>query len=452
MNKNKAKRVYLLTYSQANLIDFPTRQSFAEACKDAFQEGACEVIQYACSREKHSDGEGEHYHMCLKLNIPKRWFTPRENLFRWFGIHVDITELDKEGDFYAYAYRYICKSDKEVYHSPKHPNLEQVHSPRTKKSLKAYLENTRKRKSTVAEATSTKKQKVQRSNNSGGRVTQLEAGNWAVTTKIKTEQQFYVEAQRRRKDGLSDMADFVMRNSQNIQRIIDTAWKLENALEKAEQDVVPRMTRIRKLTSTDCPEQCSGKWLTLALETLKKNNINKYIFAASMRELLEKGRGKHRNIVIVGPADTGKTFLLNPISKVFDRSFVNPSSTRFAWIVADEAEVIFLNDYRWNSSQITWHDLLRLLEEGQIVHLPAPMNNYSKEIVIDSDVAIFATSNAEIKLYGRNNELIRDETDMMSVRWKVFTLHQSIPTIDQVNVPPCPVCFSKLVLFGEETD
>ena len=96
--------------------------------------------------------------------------------------------------------------------------------------------------------------------------------------------------------------------------------------------------------------------------------------------------------------------------------------------------------------------MLRLLEEGQIVHLPAPMNNYSKEIVIDSDVAIFATSNAEIKLYGRNNELIRDETDMMSVRWKVFTLHQSIPTIDQVNVPPCPVCFSKLVLIGEETD
>ena len=38
---------------------------------------------------------------------------------------------------YIAAYRYICKSDKEVLHSENHPDLRDICSPRTKACMKA---------------------------------------------------------------------------------------------------------------------------------------------------------------------------------------------------------------------------------------------------------------------------------------------------------------------------
>ena len=191
--------------------------------------------------------------------------------------------------------------------------------------------------------------------------------------------------------------------------------------------------------------------MTQAFAILRNNKINRYVFAAALFDLLQKGRGKHRNVMVVGPADTGKTFILNPLSKVFSGAFCNLCSSRFAWIGAEEADVIFLNDYRWRPEQISWQDFLRLLEADQVVHLPAPMNTHARNIEVASDVPIFATSIDEIKKFNRAGEIMKAETEMMSVRWKVFRFEHVVPKQDQVELPPCPVCFSKLVLMGRYT-
>ena len=54
------------------------------------------------------------------------------------------------------------------------------------------------------------------------------------------------------------------------------------------------------------------------------------------------------------------------------RSFSNPATSTFAWVGAEKAEVIFLNDFRWNPQIIQWHDLLLMLE-GQQVQFPLVM-------------------------------------------------------------------------------
>ena len=92
-----------------------------------------------------------------------------------------------------------------------------------------------------------------------------------------------------------------------------------------------------------------------------------------------KGRGKYRNIFIKGPANCEKTFLLNPLCKIY-HTFCNPATSTFAWVGAEEAEIIFLNDFRWAAKIIPWHDMLLLLE-GQTVHLPAPKCHYTKDSV-----------------------------------------------------------------------
>ena len=54
-------------------------------------------------------------------------------------------------DHYGYysAYKYICKHDDNVYHSPNHPNLDEIGSPQTKNFHKAYHERHSKRQATT---------------------------------------------------------------------------------------------------------------------------------------------------------------------------------------------------------------------------------------------------------------------------------------------------------------
>ena len=63
----------------------------------------------------------------------------------------------------------------------------------------------------------------------------------------------------------------------------------------------------------------------------RQNKVHSVIFAKAMIELLEllvKGHGKYRNIMIVGPANCAKIFLLHPL---FD-TFSNPSNDKYAWL------------------------------------------------------------------------------------------------------------------------
>ncbi len=74
--------------------------------------------------------------------------------------------------------------------------------------------------------------------------------------------------------------------------------------------------------------------------------------------------------MIIGPANCGKTFILRPLCDMFN-AFVNPASGTFAWVAVEEAEIIFLNDFRWSERILPWQDLLRLLE-GDKIHIATP--------------------------------------------------------------------------------
>ena len=101
---------------------------------------------------------------------------------------------------------------------------------------------------------------------------------------------------------------------------------------------------------------------------------------------LEKGRGKYRNIMIIGPANCAKTFLLKPLSVIYN-TFCNPATGSFAWVGVQDKECIFLNDFRWSQQLLPWHDLLLLLE-GEIVHFPAPKTHFMQDIQLDTSIFI----------------------------------------------------------------
>ena len=148
-----------------------------------------------------------------------------------------------------------------------------------------------------------------------------------------------------------------------------------------------------------------------AFEVLTNYGINPVIFAAALCDLLQNGRGKCRSIVIVGSANCGKTFMLSPFQTLF-KTFSNPAHDNYAWRGVDEAECIFLSNFRWSNDAISWNDFLPLLE-GHEVHLPSPKNQYARDLNVKDDVPIFAKGKERIMYVVKYVAHDERETEMM---------------------------------------
>ena len=222
---------------------------------------------------------------------------------------------------------------------------------------------------------------------------------------------------------------------------------MQGAEKQLADEFLSRMDIVRKYVEGEpCTEPCDGQWLACAKEVLALSGIEVSEFASAVRALIEHGRGKHRNILLVGPANSAKTFMLKPLKNIFKNYlFKNPANDKFGWVGAQYARCMLLNDLRWTKELIAWNHLLLLLE-GETVKLPAPKNFYSEDVCISSDIPIFATSKSMIKFRGTFNTTDEREDEMMKVRWRLFYFNHVFPEKDQKKVPPCAKCFSTLIL------
>ena len=82
------------------------------------------------------------------------------------------------------------------------------------------------------------------------------------------------------------------------------------------------------------------------------------------------------------------------------------ANDKYDWLGAEEAEIVFLNDFRCLQEIIAWKELPILLE-GQAVRLRSPKNHYSNNICIDKDTPIVSTSKGEITYVGNLTPLIQ---------------------------------------------
>ncbi len=457
LDPRTVRSTYMVTYSQADLKRFPTRESFAKVVVRTFEsKGKVKPLHWACSREDHADG-GKHYHLALKLSGNKRWNRSKARLMDEYGISVHFSS--RHENYYS-AYDYATKFDKAAsFHSEGHPPLADSRSPRTKLPSKARMtasqEAKRQRResstdsasASTSSATDSSKPKPKRR-----RLSNLEMQKMIVANKIHTDNELWALAKRQSDEGREDFTEAIL-GKKDAQResMIVNAWKLEESLSTLEREKSSRMELIKAALDGDCVPRCSKQWIEGARQVIKQNHINVHVFSYALRELLMKGRGKWRNLMIVGPANCGKTFLLQPLTTIF-KTFANPATTTFAWIGVQDSEIIFLNDFRWSSEIIAWKDLLLLLE-GQIVRFAAPKSQFARDIVLEKDTPVFATSIAPIIYTGRcTSASNRMEDDMMDSRWKVFELRHQIPQGEQKEIPPCGRCFAELVMLGADLE
>ena len=234
------------------------------------------------------------------------------------------------------------------------------------------------------------------------------------------------------------------------QQLLEDASSFENADKLIADENVNRIIKLEEHAETPC--SWNDLWLHCAKDLLEKNGIEYDLFSHALYISL-KGLGKHLNLLLHGPADPGKTFLLKPICDILPNVFLNPANSTFAWMGVEKTNLIFLNGLRWapkyKGGNIDWGDFLNLLE-GMNVTLPSPMNICSSHLQVSKKMPIFATSIEEVRYWINQRsepqtERHHVENRMMEPRWKTFKFNHQIAE-EKVKVEKCTACFAKFVL------
>ena len=141
---------YLMTYSRAEVVKFPSKESFSSAVLKAWQNFGIRVVQWVtCIEAHHNTDNGKHgqnmnlyhYPMAIKLEKRVRWFQVRKYLEENFLIKVNCS--DNHTTYYS-AYRYVTKEDNDALHSPSHPHLTAV-PPQTESAVAAKTKQQRRK-------------------------------------------------------------------------------------------------------------------------------------------------------------------------------------------------------------------------------------------------------------------------------------------------------------------
>lgn len=316
--------------------------------------------------------------------------------------------------------------------------------PKTSEASVQKQKNGKRKNESGDKGASTSKGKKARKTTKQNRLTALAVSQIILDKNIYSKTELYAVAQEQKEHGKVDLAHFILgRSPKVLVELLTTTWEMEGAKRKIARSKKTRIDLLHEASQGHCAVGCNGVWLQCAKEVLHQNGVDVAMFAGEITESLTEGRGKHRNVMIVGPANCGKTFILKPLTLLYE-TFCNPASGTFAWVGVHNAECIFLNDFRWSPQVIPWHDLLLMLE-GEVVHLPAPKTHFAQDIEFVKDTPIFCTSKRPL-MFIKNGVVDDRETEMMAVRWKIFSFNHQIAPDRQQHIPPCAKCFTTLLV------
>ena len=140
-------------------------------------------------------------------------------------------------------------------------------------------------------------------------MTSYELSEIILSKNIKSRTELFALAREQKRKGKTDIAEFVVnRGAKVVADVLATTWEMENSKDNLERQKKNRIHLLKEARDGEHVDSCSCQWLTSAKEVLESNGVDKQYFGQCVRELLEKGWGKYRNLMIVGVANCAKTF------------------------------------------------------------------------------------------------------------------------------------------------
>ena len=232
------RRTYLITYRYDDLLKFPSQAEFGKCIKTHFNKGSgkVKVQHWACSLEKHWNG-GNHYHVASSEGI--------------------VVNFSDQYDNYYPVYQHICKEDTCVYHSKHHPNLGNMSSSRTKKSIKVYRDSRKAKSSDISTTPEPSPKKLSNSKSKPMRLSRLEVSEFMVKSNIHCVTKFFAAAEERKIEGQADLAAFVSScTKKSLNDLIKSTWEMQNAKATLEREKTSTMQGLEKVILSSCVDGC----------------------------------------------------------------------------------------------------------------------------------------------------------------------------------------------------
>ena len=141
------------------------------------------------------------------------------------------------------------------------------------------------------------------------------------------DQKLMQTALQRSENGEQDLQAFAFKKSPKVlSEIIATKRKIQATPEIVAQEQCNRMSITYNHAAGEYAANCQGEWIRCIKKILQNNETTVFFFTCALRNAFLKCRQKNTSILIVGPTNCWKSFLLNQLELIF-KAFFNPSTS-----------------------------------------------------------------------------------------------------------------------------
>ena len=404
-----------------------TRDTFREACVAAHAHCGVDVVETICFLEPHADGR-PHLNLLVRCDYQYRWLPIAKRLLEHDRIHVGFGRNIKtwlEGVVYgtvASEHKPPEGLDREY---------KQWHKAGTPTPVDQVVPRRQQGEGFVRTV----------------RMTHLAFYDACAKYNLRTEEQAWAKATELDTQGDRALLSYLMENDSRA--ALGKVAKAAASKEKLRRAALTREQLLEEFVSQKtCSCSDPGRCYGLLKQVLQANSLDG-TFQREVLGALRAGRAKQRNICLLGPPDSGKSFLLKGLRGLFE-VYERPDSGSHQLEDLLTAEIVFLNDFEYDSKAPEWMPwgFFKDFLEGSAVKVAVPKQR-GGNAVFEGDAPVFLTCESEVTLKRYNRE-VKGETAQMRKRIKYLVLTVEIPAEHRQEVKRvCPHCSARLYLEGK---
>ncbi len=175
---------------------------------------------------------------------------------------------------------------------------------------------------------------------------------------------------------------------------------------------------------------------------MQKNGFTEMQLQLAVLIALQQGRGKGRNVFIIGETNRAKSFVLKPLASLLFRTYARPDSGSHQLADIAGSELIWLNDYSFEPSWLSWSQLKCFLE-GEPLKVAVP-KTVGPNYTFDSDAPVLGTGPGPVQ-----HPSSHSETEQMNSRIKYFTFRHWFDPALNPEILACKHCCAVWFLMAQ---
>ena len=251
----------------------------------------------------------------------------------------------------------------------------------------------------------------------------------------RTEDALFSLATQQQESGDRRLMTFML-GRKDLPQLLEKIAKAEAAPRQTQREQKTRMQVLQDVAlhgTCTCREE--GRWKRAANEVVQLNGYTEQELESAILSALELGRGKLRNIVIVGKTNRAKSFCLKPLALVF-RAFKPPDTGSHQLADLKGCEILWLNEFEYDPSFLSWRKLKDFLE-GEPLKVAVPKTQGSN-YTFDGTAPVFGTAPGPIE-----HPKQQSETEQMMSRVRYFVFEHYFDPAVCPDIQPCAHCFAQ---------